>query len=51
MAGVAPGISAAGPPRQGKLLGVSPGTLYNHIPDLRELRNGVGPKQVDTGAS
>ncbi len=20
------------------LLGVSPGTLYNHIPDLRELR-------------
>ncbi|MEE4593654.1 recombinase family protein [Streptomyces sp. DSM 41524] len=23
-----------------KLLGVSPGTLYNHIPDLRELRVG-----------
>jgi hypothetical protein len=21
-----------------KLLGVSPGTLYNHIPELRELR-------------
>ncbi len=21
-----------------KILGVSPGTLYNHIPDLRELR-------------
>jgi AcrR family transcriptional regulator len=21
-----------------RLLGVSPGTLYNHIPDLRELR-------------
>jgi AcrR family transcriptional regulator len=21
-----------------KLLGVSPGTLYNHIPDLRQLR-------------
>jgi hypothetical protein len=21
-----------------KLLGISPGTLYNHIPDLRELR-------------
>jgi len=21
-----------------KLLGVSPGTLYNHIPDLRKLR-------------
>ncbi len=24
-----------------KLLGVSPGTLYNHIPDLRELRASV----------
>ncbi|MEU6721116.1 recombinase family protein [Nonomuraea sp. NPDC046802] len=23
-----------------KLLGVSPGTLYNHIPDLRQLRTG-----------
>ncbi|MET8630844.1 hypothetical protein ABZW30_45385 [Kitasatospora sp. NPDC004669] len=22
----------------GPLLGVSPGTLYNHIPDLQELR-------------
>ena len=22
-----------------KLLGVSPGTLYNHIPDLRECRD------------
>jgi transposase-like protein len=21
-----------------RLLGISPGTLYNHIPDLRELR-------------
>jgi AcrR family transcriptional regulator len=21
-----------------KILGVSPGTLYNHIPDLRQLR-------------
>jgi AcrR family transcriptional regulator len=21
-----------------KLLGISPGTLYNHIPDLRQLR-------------
>ncbi|WP_259406124.1 hypothetical protein [Microbispora sp. H10885] len=26
-----------------KLLGVSPGTLYNHIPDLRELRAGHQP--------
>jgi transposase-like protein len=25
-----------------KLLGVSPGTLYNHIPDLRELRASGG---------
>jgi len=25
-----------------KMLGVSPGTLYNHIPDLRELRAGAG---------
>ncbi|MGW0476865.1 hypothetical protein [Streptomyces coeruleorubidus] len=24
-----------------KLLGVSPGTLYNHIPDLQELRTGA----------
>ncbi|MFV2199013.1 ArsR family transcriptional regulator [Nocardiopsis sp. LOL_012] len=22
-----------------KLLGISPGTLYNHIPDLKELRS------------
>ncbi|MEU0632804.1 hypothetical protein [Streptomyces sp. NPDC005989] len=29
-----------------KLLGVSPGTLYNHIPDLRELRAGAVPRQV-----
>ncbi|MFJ3833164.1 recombinase family protein [Streptomyces sp. NPDC090046] len=28
-----------------KLLGVSPGTLYNHIPDLRELR--AVPRQLD----
>ena len=26
-----------------KLLGVSPGTLYNHIPDLRELRPVIRP--------
>jgi DNA invertase Pin-like site-specific DNA recombinase len=25
-----------------RLLGVSPGTLYNHIPDLKELRAGAG---------
>lgn len=30
-----------------KLLGVSPGTLYNHIPDLRELRAGVVPRQLE----
>uniref|UniRef100_UPI003F5A8C42 recombinase family protein n=1 Tax=Streptomyces asoensis TaxID=249586 RepID=UPI003F5A8C42 len=30
-----------------KLLGVSPGTLYNHIPDLRELRAGVATRQLD----
>jgi DNA invertase Pin-like site-specific DNA recombinase len=34
-----------------KLLGVSPGTLYNHIPDLRELRTGRDPKQLDASAS
>ncbi|MFI9646324.1 recombinase family protein [Streptomyces sp. NPDC052040] len=27
-----------------KLLNVSPGTLYNHIPDLRELRAGTVPQ-------
>ncbi|KAF3470023.1 recombinase family protein [Streptomyces sp. Tu 3180] len=30
-----------------KLLGVSPGTLYNHIPDLRELRAGAVPRQIE----
>jgi DNA invertase Pin-like site-specific DNA recombinase len=30
-----------------KLLGVSAGTLYNHIPDLRELRTGRGASQLD----
>jgi DNA invertase Pin-like site-specific DNA recombinase len=34
-----------------KLLGVSPGTLYNHIPDLKELRASRAPKQLDAGAS
>ncbi|MFD4869468.1 hypothetical protein [Streptomyces sp. NPDC058412] len=30
-----------------ELLGVSPGTLYNHIPDLQELRvSGHVPRQV-----
>ncbi|WP_431684179.1 hypothetical protein [Kitasatospora sp. KL5] len=32
-----------------KLLGVSPGTLYNHIPDLQELRAGHIPAQIDGG--
>ncbi len=30
-----------------KLLGVSPGTLYNHIPDLRELRASRIPHQLE----
>jgi DNA invertase Pin-like site-specific DNA recombinase len=30
-----------------KLLGVSPGTLYNHIPDLRELRASTLPRQLE----
>ncbi|MFI6604835.1 recombinase family protein [Nonomuraea sp. NPDC050536] len=34
-----------------KLLGVSPGTLYNHIPDLRELRAGAVPRQLWPHAS
>ncbi|MFD5393450.1 ArsR family transcriptional regulator [Streptomyces sp. NPDC127097] len=29
-----------------KLLGVSPGTLYNHLPALRELRAGTVPRQL-----
>ncbi|MFF7361857.1 recombinase family protein [Streptomyces sp. NPDC008125] len=33
-----------------KLLGVSPGTLYNHIPDLRELRAGTLPRQLEAPA-
>ncbi|MFE5543557.1 recombinase family protein [Streptomyces sp. NPDC056534] len=32
-----------------KLLGVSPGTLYNHIPDLRELRTNRIPAQLEAG--
>ena len=32
-----------------KLLGVSPGTLYNHIPDLRELRAAALPCQLEVG--
>jgi DNA invertase Pin-like site-specific DNA recombinase len=31
-----------------ELLGVSPGTLYNHIPDLRELRAGAVRRQLET---
>jgi DNA invertase Pin-like site-specific DNA recombinase len=30
-----------------KLLGVSAGTLYNHIPDLRELRTSRVPRQLE----
>ncbi|MFF9489219.1 recombinase family protein [Streptomyces sp. NPDC014676] len=33
-----------------KLLGVSPGTLYNHIPDLRELRADTVPRQLEAPA-
>ncbi|MEU9117142.1 hypothetical protein AB0D04_36675 [Streptomyces sp. NPDC048483] len=30
-----------------KLFGISPGTLYNHIPDLQELRTSGGvPRQL-----
>lgn len=32
-----------------KLLGVSPGTLYNHIPDLQELRASRIPAQLEAG--
>ncbi|SNT64702.1 Site-specific DNA recombinase [Streptosporangium subroseum] len=32
-----------------KLLGVSAGTLYNHIPDLRQLRSGHNTTQLDNG--
>lgn len=32
-----------------KLLGVSAGTLYNHIPDLRQLRASSGAHQLDNG--
>lgn len=31
-----------------KLLGVSPGTLYSHIPDLKELRAARVPHQLET---
>ncbi|MFF1278250.1 recombinase family protein [Streptomyces marokkonensis] len=41
----------AGPSRSitsiAMLLGVSPGALYNHIPDLRELRAGAVPRQLE----
>ncbi|MFD8813779.1 recombinase family protein [Streptomyces sp. NPDC059627] len=30
-----------------KLLGVSPDTLYNHIPDLHDLRAGAVPHQLE----
>ncbi|MFR9794092.1 recombinase family protein [Streptomyces sp. MB22_4] len=32
-----------------KLLGVSPGTLYNHIPDLQELRSSDHAHQLTSG--
>ncbi|RPF24747.1 hypothetical protein [Streptomyces sp. TLI_185] len=33
-----------------KILGESPGTLYNHIPDLQEIRaSGRVPKQPTAG--
>ncbi|MFJ9870394.1 recombinase family protein [Streptomyces sp. NPDC101165] len=32
------------------LLGVSPGTSYNHVPDLRELRAGALPRQLEAPA-
>lgn len=32
-----------------KLLGVSPGTLYNHIPDLKHLRAGLTPNPGTSG--
>ncbi|MFE7816375.1 hypothetical protein ACFU5P_31530 [Streptomyces sp. NPDC057433] len=31
-------------------MGVSPGTLYNHIPDLRELGAGTLPRQLEAPA-
>jgi DNA invertase Pin-like site-specific DNA recombinase len=34
-----------------KLLGVSAGTLYNHIPDLRELRTSGLPRQLEGSTS
>ncbi|MEV0693011.1 recombinase family protein [Streptomyces sp. NPDC050388] len=34
-----------------KLLGVSVGTLYNHIPDLRELRASRVPRQLEGSTS
>ncbi|MFF3677401.1 recombinase family protein [Streptomyces sp. NPDC002120] len=33
-----------------KLLGVSPGTLYNHIPDLQELMASRIPAQLEAGS-
>ncbi|WP_328923276.1 hypothetical protein OG429_00475 [Streptomyces sp. NBC_00190] len=32
-----------------KVLGVSPGTLYKHIPDLQELRASRIPAQLEPG--
>ena len=30
-----------------KMLGISPGTLYNHVPDLQDLRASAVPHQLD----
>ena len=34
-----------------RLLGVSPGTLYNHIPDLRELRIAGRARAIESGGA
>lgn len=34
-----------------RMLGISPGTLYNHIPDLKELRAGGIPHQLQRADS
>ncbi|MGW7344995.1 hypothetical protein [Streptomyces sp. NPDC054854] len=33
-----------------KILGVSVGTLYNHIPDLKQLQTSRVPRQLEGGA-
>jgi len=49
---VAVGETAGGLTSIARLLGVSPGTLYNHIPDLRELgASGRLQRQVTAAAA